>query len=52
MVVDDTLLASCLYREVTHRVHHVYVVSSDDHPLAVITPHDILRLVADRLVEG
>lgn len=44
--------ASCLYGEVSHSVHHVYVCSSDRHPLAVVTPHDILRLVADRLVEG
>jgi len=31
---------------VQHRVHHVYVCSTDGHPLALITPNDILRLLA------
>lgn len=51
-VVLGVVVAWCLYEEVTRSVHHVYVCSSDRHPLAVVTPHDVLRLVADRLVEG
>ena len=48
----DSTVGDVVELMVTRRVHHVYVCSSDRHPLAVVTPHDILRLVADRLVEG
>lgn len=48
----DATVGEVVQLMVTHRVHHVYVCSSDGHPLAVVTPHDILRILADRLVEG
>lgn len=37
---------------VHHRVHHVYACSTDGQPLAMITPHDVLRVLSDVLVEG
>ena len=49
--VEDTL-GAVVERMVTRRVHHVYVCSAEGHPLAVITPRDVLRLLADEVVEG
>jgi CBS domain-containing protein len=39
-------------RMVTKRVHHVYVCDDASRPIAMITSNDILRVVADVLVEG
>ena len=49
--VEDTL-GAVVERMVTRRVHHVYVCSAEGHPLAVVTPRDVLRLLADEVVEG
>ena len=37
---------------VSARIHHVYIVSSDGHPLSVVTPSDVLRLLSEELIEG
>ena len=37
---------------VSARLHHIYVVSSDGHPLSLVTPSDVLRLLSEELIEG
>ena len=49
--VDDTV-GRVVELLVGYGIHHAYVCSSDGHPLAMVTPNDILALLADRLVEG
>jgi CBS domain-containing protein len=49
--VEDTL-GAVVERMVTRSVHHVYVCSAEGHPLAVVTPRDVLRLLADEVVDG
>ena len=37
---------------VTKKVHHVYVCDDKNRPVAMVTPNDVLRVLADVLVEG
>jgi signal-transduction protein with cAMP-binding, CBS, and nucleotidyltransferase domain len=37
---------------VSRRVHHVYVCDDERRPVAMVTPNDILRVLADVSVEG
>jgi CBS-domain-containing membrane protein len=37
---------------VSARLHHIYVVSGDGHPLSLVTPSDVLRLLSEELIEG
>ena len=39
-------------RMVARRVHHVYVCDAERRPVAMITPNDVLGVLADVLVEG
>ena len=41
-----------LERMVSRRVHHVYVCDDERRPVAMVTPNDVLRVLADVLVEG
>jgi CBS domain-containing protein len=41
-----------LERMVSRRVHHVYVCDDERRPVAMVTPNDILRVLADVSVEG
>ena len=49
--VDDTV-GRVVELLVTYGIHHAYVCSADGHPLAMVTPNDILALLSDALTEG
>ena len=58
---DATEPVTCLASETVHdvvgrmvarRVHHVYVCDEQRRPVAMITPNDVLGVLADVLVEG
>lgn len=49
---DTATVGDAIASLVTEKTHHVYVCDDQNKPVAMITPNDVLRVLADVLVEG